>query len=295
MKKFFALLIALIPLCAMAQHKMSADEYIATYSDVAIAEMKKSGIPASITLSQGIFESGYGGSRLATVGNNHFGIKCGGSWKGASISHDDDAQGECFRKYDSALESYKDHTKFLQTGARYASLFKLEPTDYKAWAKGLKAAGYATNPRYAEMIIELIERYDLQRFDSPVADEKLYASESTAAIVVNREYREYNSVKYTVVKEGDTWEELSSECKVKLSRLLKYNDLPAEIPLEEGMRLYVKSKKTKNKTAELYTAQPGDSRHSLSQRYGIKQSSLQRLNPVLKKREVQTGDLIRFY
>lgn len=293
MKKFFAFLIALMPMCAMAQYKMSAEEYVSRYSGLAVEEMHKSGIPASVTLSQGIFESGYGGSRLAVDANNHFGIKCGGNWEGESISHDDDARGECFRKYSSVLASYRDHTKFLQSSDRYAFLFKLDATDYKGWARGLKSAGYATNPRYDDLIIELVERYELQRFDVDGCEEEVYSSESSGAVVVNRKFGEYNDVEYVMVIEGDTWEKLSEVCDKKISRLLKYNDLPAEIPLQEGMRLYTEYKKTKNKSEGLYTAQKNDSRHSLAQKFGIKLSSLQRLNKDLKKREVRTGDLIR--
>ncbi len=166
MKRLLALMFMLIPLSVFAQSKMSPEEYIYMYKDLAISEMQISGIPASITLAQGMFESGYGGSRLAVKANNHFGIKCGGDWRGATISHDDDAKGECFRKYRTVEESYSDHSKFLTGRDRYASLFDLKITDYKGWAKGLKSAGYATNPNYANMLIDIIERYNLQKFDS---------------------------------------------------------------------------------------------------------------------------------
>lgn len=141
-------------------------EYINTYSGVAVSEMKRTGIPASITLAQGMLESGYGRSTLATKGNNHFGIKCHSTWTGAKIYHDDNRRGECFRAYSSALESYKDHSEFLVNGSRYRELFKLSGTDYKGWAHGLKKAGYATDPKYAHLLIGKIEEYGLHAYDT---------------------------------------------------------------------------------------------------------------------------------
>lgn len=141
-------------------------EYIERYKGIAIDQMQRYGIPASIKLAQGLLESGAGNSRLAVQGNNHFGIKCGGSWRGPSMRKDDDARNECFRVYRHVQESFEDHSKFL-LARRYADLFRLRPDDYKGWARGLKKAGYATNPRYPDLLIELIERYDLTRFDHP--------------------------------------------------------------------------------------------------------------------------------
>ncbi len=145
--------------------RISIDEYIKSYEKVAVSEMGRTGIPASITLAQGILESEYGNSRLAVEGNNHFGIKCHG-WTGEEIYADDDAPNECFRKYPSALDSYHDHSAFLTTRGRYSFLFDLSSTDYKGWAKGLKKAGYATNPAYADILIDLIDRYDLFKYDT---------------------------------------------------------------------------------------------------------------------------------
>lgn len=139
--------------------------YISKYSDMAVDQMKTYGIPASITLAQGLLESDAGRSSLATKCNNHFGIKCHSDWTGRKMYHDDDARQECFRCYKDAEESYRDHSLFLVKGSRYQSLFKLGPTDYKGWAKGLKAAGYATSPTYADKLIELIERYGLDAYD----------------------------------------------------------------------------------------------------------------------------------
>lgn len=144
--------------------KTPAESYIERYKNIAIAEMNGSGIPASITLAQGILESGSGNSKLAKEANNHFGIKCATEWKGETVLQDDDNKDDCFRVYKSPEESFRDHTEFLKR-KRYASLFELDKNDYRGWANGLKTAGYATNPRYAELLISLVERYDLSRFD----------------------------------------------------------------------------------------------------------------------------------
>jgi flagellum-specific peptidoglycan hydrolase FlgJ len=133
-----------------------AEVYISSYKDIAVAEMNQFGIPASITLAQGILESGNGESRLATEGKNHFGIKCHDNWNGETIIEDDDEKGECFRKYEKVADSYRDHSLFLTQRERYASLFSFSPTNYKEWAKGLKKAGYATNPKYPSLLIDLI-------------------------------------------------------------------------------------------------------------------------------------------
>ena len=152
--------------------KMTVEQYVEKYASFAVAEMYRSRIPASITLAQGLLESGNGNSRLAMKANNHFGIKCKKDWKGETLNEDDDAPQECFRKYPTPLDSYKDHSDFLMNGQRYSFLFDLEMTDYINWAKGLKSAGYATNPRYAEILITTIEKNNLQRFDTEKPSEK---------------------------------------------------------------------------------------------------------------------------
>lgn len=166
MKYFLFLFSLLLGLSVFSQSK--TDLYIEKYAELAVSEMQEFGIPASITLSQGILESGNGESYLATQGKNHFGIKCHG-WEGEEIFADDDAENECFRKYKRVKQSYRDHSEFLTTHSRYSSLFDLKITDYKGWAKGLKKAGYATSPTYADKLISIIERYDLQRFDKGIS------------------------------------------------------------------------------------------------------------------------------
>ncbi len=162
-------------------------EYINTYQELAIEEMKRSGVPASITLAQGILETDAGKSDLVLSSNNHFGIKCKSIWKGEKVYHDDDSKGECFRKYPKAEDSYMDHSDYLRSGTRYASLFKLDAENYKGWAKGLKAAGYATNPRYADVLINYIEKYNLNQY-TLIAMGKLepIAADSSIVAVANR-------------------------------------------------------------------------------------------------------------
>ena len=167
MKKLILSLLT-ITLCLAIQaqpRNKQYESYIKKYRELAVEEMKKYHIPASITLAQGLLESGAGKSELARKSNNHFGIKCGGDWRGKTVSHDDDARGECFRAYKHPKDSYEDHSKFLVGRPRYASLFKLKITDYKGWARGLKKAGYATNPRYADQLIGIIELYELYKYD----------------------------------------------------------------------------------------------------------------------------------
>jgi hypothetical protein len=164
MKKWIFILLLFSSFLVVAQNK--TERYIEKYQSVAIAEMDRYGIPASITLAQGILESGNGESRLATEGKNHFGIKCHENWNGKTIIEDDDVKGECFRKYSKVADSYRDHSLFLTERGRYSFLFEYQKTDYKAWAKGLKKAGYATNPIYPKLLIDLIEKYDLRRFDN---------------------------------------------------------------------------------------------------------------------------------
>lgn len=167
---------------AQEQVKLTRKEYIDKYAPLAVEQQALYGIPASITLAQGLLESGNGNSRLAREGNNHFGIKCGGSWDGPSLRHDDDAPQECFRSYDSVEESYIDHSLFLSERERYKGLFTLDPKDYKGWAHGLKAAGYATNPVYAELLIKIIEEHQLYRYDNALlADYEAPAQPTTPA------------------------------------------------------------------------------------------------------------------
>jgi hypothetical protein len=210
------------------------EQYVEKWKDVAIIEMVKSNIPASITLAQGILESGNGNSILATQGNNHFGIKCHG-WTGEKMYVDDDAKGECFRVYSDAGQSYEDHSLFLTSRSRYASLFELEKSDYKAWAKGLKAAGYATNPKYPELLINLIEGLKLYDYDAQVVPQQLEApileKESEKQQVTKEHqtvFNHANKVKFVHVKEGDTFFKLATRYGLSMRQLRKYNDFSSK-------------------------------------------------------------------
>lgn len=205
----------------------ATEAYIAEFSQIAIDEMRKYKIPASITLAQGILESASGQGRLATKANNHFGIKCH-KWEGSKIYHDDDELQECFRKYDFAGESYRDHSEFLTSRSRYSDLFKLKKDDYKGWARGLKAAGYATDKKYPDKLIGLIERYKLYEYDAFVLKGKPVSSIKPAEII-----------NVHVVKKGDTLYSISKRYKISVNNLKEWNNLESNI-LQVGQELKVK-------------------------------------------------------
>lgn len=190
--------------------------YINSFKDVAKYNMKNHGIPASITLAQGVLESGAGKGRLSTIANNHFGIKCHTGWTGESVSHDDDAAQECFRKYQDPSESYRDHSLFLTSRSRYDGLFKLDKGDYKSWAKGLKAAGYATDPKYPDKLIGIIERYQLYEYDNEVLDRNYKAN---VAVVAE------NTENYHIIQKGDTLYSLSKKYNLTVEDLKKMNNM----------------------------------------------------------------------
>ena len=190
-------------------------QYLRIFGPIAQREMKAYKIPASITLAQGLLESGFGEGRLALEGNNHFGIKCHRDWQGGRIYHDDDKKGECFRVYADAGESYRDHSLFLSERDRYAFLFRLGKRDYKAWARGLKKAGYATDPKYPEKLIRLIERFDLAEFDKKEAQE----------IITQKEKVPQSNESIYVVQQGDTLYSIARKLQVELSVLKRKNDL----------------------------------------------------------------------
>ncbi len=185
--------------------------YVLQYAEMAQKEMKKYGIPASITLAQGLLESQAGMGELATKSNNHFGIKCHKGWRGARVSHDDDAKGECFRKYKKVEQSYRDHSEFLRNRGRYSDLFKMKKRDYVSWAHGLKKAGYATDPQYAFKLISLIERYELWQFDG-----------SKAPLIASKSPRKANTY---IVKQGDTLYSIGKKFNVSVEKIVDINGL----------------------------------------------------------------------
>ena len=273
-KHIIYLLLLVVGLSVQAQPRNKQyEEYIKKYRDIAVREMKRYHIPASITLAQGLLESGAGQSTLARKSNNHFGIKCGGDWRGPTVSHDDDARGECFRAYKHPEESYEDHSKFLAGRPRYASLFKLKITDYKGWAHGLKKAGYATNPRYAEKLIGIIELYNLHKYDTKDGLKWMKQNPDPHQPYVA------NGLLYIVVREGDTWKSISEEVGISQKKLISYNDLYKGYALRVGDILYLEKKNSKaTKEYIVHVLRGGESMHSISQRYGIRLKNLYKLN-----------------
>lgn len=295
-------LLLLIPAAAQAQYKMTTQEYIDTYKELAIRSMEEYGIPASITLAQGLLESGNGGSRLAVEGNNHFGIKCKSNWTGGRIYHDDDAKGECFRKYRNAEQSYHDHSKFLTESPRYADLFKLDIIDYKGWAYGLKAAGYATNPRYPQLLIDLIEKNRLYQFDREKSrggilarrtERKEARAELNEPLPEKHTIERNNGVRYIVTLEGESFASIAAQYNLSVKRLLKYNDLRNSFPLPAGTALYIEPKRNRSSSAAMHTIENGESYHSVSQKYGIKLKRLQKMNPVTRQSAPRVGQQLR--
>lgn len=294
--------LLLSPVVCRAQYKMTTQEYIDTYKYMAMRSMREFGIPASITLAQGLLESGNGGSRLAVEGNNHFGIKCKGSWTGAKIYHDDDAKGECFRKYRNAEQSYRDHSKFLTESQRYASLFKLDVTDYKGWAYGLKAAGYATNPKYPQLLIDIIEKNRLHQLDRPAGaggllsrrqERKESKEELNQPLTPRHTVERNNGVRYIVSQEGESFASVAAQYNISVKRLLKINDLKNSFPLPVGTALYIEPKRAKSASTRSHTVESGDSYHSVAQQYGIKLKKLQKMNPTTRKFPPRIGQELR--
>lgn len=275
--------------------RMSRQEYIARYKDIAVEEMHKSGIPASIILAQACLESGDGNSRLAREANNHFGIKCHG-WQGATIYHDDDLQDECFRSYDKPEDSFADHSDFLRYRQRYASLFDLAHDDYRGWAEGLKKAGYATDPQYAQRLIRIIEDNDLARYDYmsrkqaarlPVSPAKAdTVVESTPSrrspiyrISLNRTLYERNKVHFIIAESYDTYASIAQEYNLFLRELLSFNDLTTERPLREGDIVYVERKRLfAARYLDRHVVEEGETMWTISQHYAVRLRLLYKYN-----------------
>lgn len=282
---------------AQGSRKITRAEYIETYKDLAMQEMEKSGIPASITLAQGILESGDGNSRLARKANNHFGIKCHG-WEGKSIRHDDDAKNECFRKYKSVEQSYHDHSEFLTTRGRYSFLFDLDQDDYKGWAKGLKKAGYATSPTYSKALIKIIEANELHRYDQEViarshSPKKKKSGFQTTEYAGNRKVHFNNRVKYVVAREGDTFNSLSEEMDLFAWQLPKYNESSALEVMSDGDYIYLQPKRNKAEAGKkTHMVVEGQTMHLISQMYGVKEVKLRARNHMGKKDEPKVGELV---
>lgn len=252
--------------------------YIKTYKDLAINEMHRYNIPASITLAQGILESGSGTSELSVASNNHFGIKCHVKWKGLKVYYDDDEQNECFRKYNSVEESFRDHSIFLSERGRYSFLFELRKNDYKGWAKGLQKAGYATNKQYAKKIIDIIRRYNLSQYDKKRLNKKQEQQFiEDNQIIVSAEVFEKNYTKYVLAKEGEFYDDIAEERELWLWELLKYNECEIDRPLLQGEKVYLQPKRKKG-TKSHHTVKDGETMYDISQLYGIKLKYLYKKN-----------------
>lgn len=273
-----AAVIAIAPaVCANAQDAYRI--YIETFSAMAVEQQQAHGIPASITLAQGLLESAAGRSTLATEGNNHFGIKCHSDWKGETMTRSDDAPDDCFRVYDDAAESYEDHSRFLMR-KRYERLFDLDPTDYTGWAKGLKACGYATDPHYADRLVAIIERYGLNAFDTDAGRHAEETSEFIAsALKSTHPIRKSRGLYYVVAYPGDTYASIAKEFHLKKKKLLAYNDVECDGEIKPWEEVYLQEK------PDMLTDSPttavigeGESLHSLAQRYGVSLKTLKKLN-----------------
>lgn len=274
--------------------------YINLYRDLAIEQMLKFKIPASITLAQGLLESGAGYSELATKGNNHFGIKCHG-WTGRKTYHDDDEAQECFRAYNNVYESYEDHSLLLSRQPRYRSLFSLDGDDYKGWAHGLKKCGYATSPTYAQKLIGIIELYKLQQYDKAkkydrFMESRTYKDNPSAKGGILHPIHRYNKNYYIVVKQGDTFRSLGKELGLSYRKIAKYNERNKRDKLVVGETIYLKKKQKKaDKTYKNrpHTVKPGESMYSIAQYYGMRVKSLYKKNGLSPDYVPKVGDKLR--
>lgn len=280
--------LLVIPLFVVAQSNAHL-QYIDKYKDLAVSQMKKYGIPASITLAQGLLESDAGRSMLAVEGNNHFGIKCHTDWTGKKMYHDDDRRDDCFRVYRNVEGSFEDHSLFLTTHSRYAFLFDLKTTDYVGWARGLKKAGYATNPAYAEKLIEIIERYNLDMYDKGGKFKK----ENAAAVGFAHQPYISNNLLYVRIGDGESLKEIAKEFDMTRMRLRRYNEINREYLPEPGSVIYLERKKGKaDKQYQLHTVQSGESLWSISQLYGVRLKALMRRNGLDENSAIQVGQIL---
>ena len=260
-------------------------DYIERFSELAVAQQAEYGIPASITLAQGLLESAAGRSTLATEGNNHFGIKCHSTWTGPSMLRDDDAPDECFRVYGSAEESFTDHSRFLSR-KRYERLFRHDITDYAAWAKGLSECGYATDPNYASRLITIIERYSLFSFDTDQGRHAEAAADFIADMLrQSHTVRRSRGLHYVIATPGDTYTSIASEFKIDPHRLRAFNDADETDNIKEWEEVYLEEKlESAPKGVKKATVGEGESFHSVAQRFGMKLSVIVALNPKAKDR-----------
>ncbi|MCB9054277.1 MAG: glucosaminidase domain-containing protein [Chitinophagales bacterium] len=289
-----------------AQNSPVIQDYIDTYKELAIAEMQRTGVPASVTLAQGIHESQAGKSKLVLSSNNHFGIKCKSNWTGETVTHDDDAKGECFRKYFSAEDSYKDHSDFLKNNQRYAFLFQLDPGDYKGWANGLRKAGYATNPKYSEALIKLIEDYQLQDYSLLALQRQpeFQDEQNSGNVSGMQEKKEEQSLMLTTYPEGEfkinetrvvfarkgtIFLSLAQQYNLALVRVFEFNELP-EMEMSDKDQLIYLQRKRKTGVSDVHIVQPGETLHGIAQAQGMRLESIRELNWLKRGEEPMPGE-----
>lgn len=293
----FSVLFLSINVSAQSRWNQTYQQYIDQYKDVAIKQMKEYKIPASIILAQGLLESAAGTSELTRKGNNHFGIKCHG-WTGRSVYHDDDMRNECFRAYDSAYESFVDHSKFLTGRQRYSSLFQLDITDYKGWAHGLKAAGYATNPKYASQLINIIQLYKLYEYDK-AKDYDHFKSDRTKDQPVNGDLHaiwSFNKNYYVIARRGDTFKTIGKEIGIDHNKIASFNERSSSDRLEEGEYIWLKKKQKKapkDYKGRLHYVKAGESMYTIAQKYGILVKNLYKMNHLGPGYDLKVGDKLR--
>ena len=314
------ILLSFTFLTAMSAYgKSDQEKYISQYAELAVKEMYRSGVPASITLAQGLLESGNGKSTLAVKGNNDFGIKCHKGWTGKSMRHDDDRKNECFRVYDSPEESFRDHSDFLRYRDRYSFLFDFRITDYKSWAHGLKKAGYATDPSYPQKLIRIIEEYDLHKYDRKSS--RKHSEESSDEVIqqelpkspsqieqdvpleenmreqfsfsLSRPVYTRNRVPFVYAEEGDTYEILASLYGLFPREILKFNDVSNPDDLKPGDVVYLRTKKNKSaKGLDKHVMEEGETLAEISQRYAVKLSRIYKLNGFDQSYVPSEGEII---
>ena len=307
-KKILSILLITLSFFINANaQKLTPEQYVEKYKDIAIREMKRMGVPAAVTLAQGLLETENGNSDLVKKSNNHFGIKCKSSWTAGAVTHDDDAIGECFRSYKDANESYRDHSNYLRGNDRYASLFTLQPTDYKAWAKGLRKAGYATNPRYPEILIRNIEQYNLQQYslaavgEMPVIETSKYKDDKepvekkadklepeSVSDNGEAETKTINKLQYIIGKKGVSLLAIATENDINLNKLLSYNDLSEDGILKNDQIIFLQ-KKAKKGDKDFYLVQHNETLHDVAQLNGIQLKYLLEYNQLTERAVLAPG------
>ena len=322
----FALFLG-VAVAAQREAGSPQDRYITRYAPIAVNEMYRTGVPASITLAQGIIESSSGLSVLAVNGNNHFGIKCHNSWSGKTMRADDDARNECFRAYDSAEESFRDHSDFLRYRDRYKFLFDFKTDDYKSWAYGLKQAGYATDPTYAAKLIKCVEDYGLSRFDRMTVEEAVTEGGQDAEVpfekeeveeipasplkieageiftgVAGEEYRfslsrtlySRNGVPFVYAVEGETYASLARRYHLLEREVYKFNDVARGAELHAGDIVFLEPKKTKTVRGldKYIVGEEEESFHAICQRFAVKEKAIRKLNGLSAGYTPREGDEI---